>query len=309
MKRIKKQLILFTLAQLLVVFLANGQPMTPQKIIEDLPLAKWSGEKANTNFSDQEKRELLKMLPKGERIEFVMDYNEEDDETTYWKLSTYGLYFIDLDFDGDLDLLYSGQNGSMAQTGTKVYYNKNDVLVYIASLRDGIFDIKKNKDSYSIFTLFLPCCGSYTARIEQLKFSAIDTAVFEQSISIIGRPVSLRKGMKDFKTKDIIIIENPSLYAFPVNLKRMSAYFRKRDKEVNLEIKQQKLIELIKLSGPVEVGILGEGSFKNEAYYLVITAPLSDLPKMPESLYEWSQGDGRRLVGWVKAEGVKINKN
>lgn len=300
MTKTKKLLNLLILAQFLAVVVVNGQPNTPMEIIENLPLAKWSSKIKNVKFSDQEKMELLKMLPKGERVEFVMDYDEEGGDTTYWEFSTFGLSFIDLDFDGDLDLLYSGQNGSMAQTGTKVYYNKNDVLVYNASLRDGIFDIKKNKDSYSIFTLFLPCCGSYTARIEQLKFSAIDTAVFEQSISIIGRPVSLRKGMKDFKTKEMLTIENPSLYAFPINLRRMSAYFRKRDKEVNLEIRQQQLIELIKLSGPVEVGILGEGSFKNEAYYLVITAPLSDLPKMPESLYEWSQGDGRRLVGWVK---------
>ena len=242
MKRIKKQLILFTLAQLLVVFLAKGQSTTPHKIIEDLPLAKWSSKNKNTNFSDQEKMELLKMLPKGERIEFIMDYDEEYGDTTYWELSTYGLYFIDLDFDGDLDLLYSGQNGSMAQTATKVYYNQNDVLVYSASLRDGIFDIKKNKDSYSIFTLFLPCCGSYTAKIEQIKFSATDTGVFEQSISIIGRPVSLYKGMKDFKTKESFTIENLSLYAFPLNLRRMSAYFRKRDEEVNLMIKQPKIM-------------------------------------------------------------------
>ncbi len=306
MKTNNRLLILFAVAQLLIVFESKSQaPASAMKIFEGLPLTEWSGKENGVSFSEQEIIERLKMLPKGERVEFVMDYSEEGGDTTYWSLSVGGIYYIDLDFDGDLDLLYSGQNGTMAQTGTKVYYNVNNILIYSAKLRDGIFDIKKNKDSYSVFTLFLPCCGSYTTKIEEYRFSAIDTAVYQESISIIGRSTLLYKGMKNYETKEYKSAQNPSIYAFPMSLRRLSAYFRERDEEVNLLIRKQQPIELINLNGIVKVGVLGEASFRDESYYLVITEPLSDLPKMPESLYEWTSGDGRRLVGWIKTKGLE----
>lgn len=271
-------------------------------IIEKLPLVDWSGNEKGADLTNQERLEHLKILPDGERIEFVMDYDEEED-TTYWEFEPSGLYYLDLDFDGDLDLLYSATNGTMRQTATKVFYNRNNELEYHTSLRDGILDIKKDKDSYTVFTLFRPCCDSYTTRIDQYKFSAKNMAVFEESISLIGRSYYPYKGMLDFSSKNIGLIENSSIYALRTDFR--GGYFRERNKEVKKKIKEYGIIELISLEGKIKVVILGQTTFKEENYFLVITETLSNLPRMPISLYEWSEGDGRRLVGWVKEEDLE----
>lgn len=283
-----------------LAFASYGQTPT-YVIIEKLPQTEWSKKEKGADLSNQEKLNLLKQLPEGERVEFEMDYDEETKETTYWELSPYGLYYLDLDFDGDLDLLYSAQNGTMSQTATKVYYNNNNVLEYTSYLRDGLIDIKKNDDSYNIYTLFQPCCGSYTTRIDQYRFSKVDTAIFKESISIIGRSYFPYKGMLDFTTKTTKFVKNPSLYGLPADFKNASAYFGKRNKEIRAKLKAKEKIELIKVEGSIEVGVLGKTTFKEEDYFLVITQALNKLPNMPASLYEWSQGNGRRLVGWVKA--------
>lgn len=267
-------------------------------IIEKLPQTVWSKMEKGADLSNQEKMNLLKKLPDGKRVEFELDYDEETKETTYWEYSPSGLYFLDLDFDGDLDLLYSAQNGSMMQTATKVYYNNNNVLEYYTYLKDGILDIKKNKDNYEVYTLFHPCCDSYTTRIDRYCFSAKDTASFQESISIIGRSYYPYKGMLDFSTKESVVLKNVSIHAFKTDIKH--GYFRSRNKEIRTKLKEEGIIELLKLEGEVNAGILESSEFKGEKYYLVITDPLKNLPKMPVSLYEWSHGDGRRLVGWVK---------
>lgn len=272
-------------------------------IIEKRPLVNWSKKEKGADLSDQEKLDRLKMLPTGERVEFERDYDEETDETFYFELSLYGLTFLDLDFDGDLDLLYSSiRRGGMGQLSTKVYYNINNVLEQQTTLRNGILDIKKNNGNYEVYTLFHPCCDSYTTRIDQYRFSDVDTAVFVESISLMGRSYLPYKGMLDFSTKESLVLENPSLYAFKGDIR--NGYFRKRNKEVKSKLKEEGIIELLKVEGIVKAGILESTEFKGEKYYLVITEPLSDLPKMPTSLYEWSHGDGRRLVGWIKAEEV-----
>jgi len=272
-------------------------------IVEKLPLTSWSGLEKGVDLSDQVKQNLLKMLPEGERIEFEMDYDEETGEITYFELSFYGLKFLDLDFDGDLDLLYSSlRRGGMGQLSTKVYYNNNNVLEQQTTLRNGILDIKKNKDNYEVYTLFHPCCDSYTTRIDCYKFSAVDTAVFVESISLIGRSYYPYKGMLDFSTKALVVLPNPSLYAFRTDIKH--GYFGKRNKEVRSILREEGMIELHKVEGTVKAGILRTAEFKGEKYHLVITEPLNNLPRMPISLYEWSQGNGRRLVGWVKVDKV-----
>lgn len=275
-------------------------------IIEKLPYTEWSKQEKGANLSDEEKLEMLTMLPKGERVEFVYEEGETPEETTYYELNLYGLKFLDLDFDGDLDLLYSSlRSGGMGQLSTKVYYNINNVLKHQKILRNGLIDIKKNKDSYEIYTQFHPCCDSYTTRIETHIFSATDTAVFKESISLIGRSYYRYKGMPDFDTEKIGSIQNPSIYALPTDFKSVHGYFRERNKEVRAIIKSKEILELLKVEGKVKIGVLKEATFREELYYLVITEPLNHLPKMPTSLYEWSQGNGRRLVGWVKAEEVE----
>jgi hypothetical protein len=296
-----KQLLILLGLVLAMSFSSSGQ--TPAYLkIEKLPLQGWSKQYRGETLSDKEKLERLNMLPTGERIEFESDYDEETDETYYYELSVSGLHYIDLDFDGDLDLLYSAQNGNMTQSATKVFYNEEGVLRHRTTLRDGILDIKKNTNNYEVYTLFQPCCDSYTTRIDQYNFSASDTAVFQESVSIIGRSYYPYKGMLDFETEKTIKLNGSSLYAFNTDIKH--GYFRERNKEVRAKLKREHIIELHKIEGKVKAGILHVDDFRGEKYYLIITEPLNNLPKMPVSLYEWSQGDNRRLVGWVKAEDV-----
>jgi len=280
---------------------------TPAYItVEKLPLTDWSNQVKGAKLSDTEKLELLKMLPEGNRVEFIYEEGDTPDETSYYELDLYGLKFLDLDFDGDLDLLYSSiRSGGMGQFSTKVYYNINNVLNYQTTLRNGLIDIQKNKDSFEIYTQFHPCCDSYTTRINQYNFSGKDKAVFVESISLIGRSNTRYKGMPDFSTPQKGHINNPSIYALPTDFIHTSPYFRERSKEIRATIRARKKVELIKVNGQVEVGILDSATFKEEDYLLIITEPLNGLAKMPISLYEWSDGDSRRLIGWVKANEIE----
>ncbi len=275
-------------------------------IVEKLPIVEWTKQENAAKLSDEEKLEMLKMLPEGDRVEFIYEEGQTAEETEYLELNVYGLKYLDLDFDGDLDLLYTSlANGGMRQLSTKVYYNKGGKLKYHSTLKNGIIDIHKEGHNYRVYTQFHPCCDSYTTRINQYNFSGKDKAVFVESISLIGRSNTRYKGMPDFSTPKIVHINNPSIYAFPADFIHTSPYFRGKSKEVRTTIRARKKVELIKITGQVEVGILDSVTFKEEDYLLIITEPLNGLAKMPISLYEWSDGDNRRLIGWVKANEIE----
>ncbi|MGL1886906.1 MAG: hypothetical protein OCD76_10350 [Reichenbachiella sp.] len=286
-----------------LVFCQNT--IRPVHVFDSIPRTSWSGKEKGEILSEQKKLAFLEKLPKGERVEFIMDYDEHGGDTTYWELSLHGLYCLDLDFDGDLDLLYTGQNGSMMQSGTKIYYNQNGVLRYHSNLRDGIMDIRKTKEEILVYTLFVPCCDSFTERIDEYVFSKSDTAVFNSSISIIGRITSLYNGMVDFSEFKKASVKDVSIYMLPTDLRRGTGYFRQRDKEISDLLRQRKVVSMTELKGEVNVQILAVARAREGDFTLVITEPLFDLPKFPESLYEWSEGDGRRLVGWIKSEELQ----
>lgn len=273
-------------------------------LIKDLKLKKGSVKNKVSQASEKEKMKLLKMLPEGERIEFVMEYNENEGDTLYYPFSTMGLYFLDLDFDGDLDLLYSGQGGTMMRTSTKIYYNNENSLIYHSTLADGILDIIKEESAYILYTLFLPCCDSYTTIIKNYRFSSNETAQYNGSISLINKKHTILTRMPDFESKTGINLENPSIYTLPQDFHNGFAYFGKRDREIDDLLKKKMRVELLKLEGKVNFKILGETQFKDQKYYLVISETLSNLPQRPISLYEWSYGDNRRLIGWVVASNI-----
>lgn len=278
-------------------------------VINSIPLCNWSGIEKGADLSDEEKLAMLKMLPPSERIEFVMDSWHDEDAVEYWSLDTSGLVYIDLDFDGDLDLLYSGINGNMMQTATKVLYNDNGELNWVLSLPDGILDLKKNANSIDVYTLFMPCCDSYTTRIDHFSFSKFDTAAFQQSISMIGRSYYPFKGMPDFGYEEILQVDSMRIYAMQKDFRGNSGYFRSRNKEVRKTLREEGIIELLNIKQKISFSIIDTLSFKNEIYSLVITEPLNNLPKMPVSLYEWSAGNKRRLIGWIKLENRNEYRN
>jgi hypothetical protein len=85
----------------------------------------------------------------------------------------------------------------------------------------------------------------------------------------------------------------------------MHGWFRERNKEVKKKYKQDGFIRLTIAEGKQKAGVLDEAEYKGIKYLLVITNPLNNQPRCPTSLYEKSDGDRRRLIGWVRAEDVK----
>ena len=271
-----------------------------QKIINELIKVPWSGTELKANLTDEEKVNMLSMLPDGDSVQFENPYYEaEYSDSKYFPLDTFGLIYKDLNFDGFPDLIYSARSGSNQLASSKVYINEENVLKYYSTLRGGILDIQKTDSTYSCYTIWYPCCDSYTTRIEKYDFTADTVAAFDYSISVVG--LDHLKGFPDFTGYKTICIENPSLYASPEDFRGTSPYFKKRTKDIRDSLRAGYYIKLIDLSGKLNVSILDKKISKEITWYLIITEPMNDIPK---SLYEWSEGSGRRFVGWIKEEAL-----
>ena len=256
-----------------------------------------------SNLTDKEKISLLSMLPAGDSVQFEMpNYDDEDSVPRYFPLNTFGLHYKDLDFDGDLDLIYSAQSGWQNLAGSKVYINEENVLLYHSTLRGGLLDLLKTDSSYSSFTIWVPCCDSYTTRIEKHDFSADTIGAFDYSISVIG--LRRLRGLPDFSGTKSALVKSPALYASPEDFRGTSPYFRDRSKNIRDSLRAGHYLNLIDLKGSVNVQVLDQKTTKETTWYLVITEPLSGIPR---SLYEWSRGSRRRFVGWIKEESFKLN--
>lgn len=270
--------------------------------MSQLPSAEWSGEWKLNQLTDAEKIARLAMLPEGDSVQFEFpDYDPEEypDDPRYFPLNTTGLHYLDFDNDGDLDLLYSGTSGWLAQGSTKVFVLENNQYILIKILEGRLIDIHKTNTAFEIYTLWNPCCGSYTARIEKHILSPKEQATFDESISIIGS-MNL-KGLPDFSRFKTAWIENTNLRSSKMDLRGFHPHFRNNKKELLEDLRSGKFIDLITVVNKTSVNILQEKEIDDQKWYLVITAPF----EAPKSHYEWSGGPGRRFVGWVN----QINLN
>ena len=269
----------------------------PAQIVDKLPKVTWSKKYLELQKTDSEKEAILQFsLKEGERIEFVDLFNSNDEKQNYYELSLYGVLFIDLDFDGDWDLLYHGRDGSLNQTGSKIYYNNGGKLEYHSTLPDGIIDIKLSEKSVEVYTMFHPCCGSYTTIISQYNFSENEKAVFKESISMMGNTFYPFKGLPDFsQLENKIIPANTALYVFQKTIG--SGYIR--NKKIKEALRNNGYYELLNLSDETNVKIISEKTFKDVEYVLVITEPLNNIT---DTLFEKTSGDYKRLIAWIKKE-------
>lgn len=259
------------------------------KVISQLPPVKLNTLPAP--FSTEENLDMLyAMLPPGDSVQFV---SESGDSNDYYALNTEGIRFIDLNFDGQLDLLYSGQSGWNNLTDTKVYYNSNDTLKFFTILNGDFLAIDQKENEYEIFTHWSPCCDSYTSRIEKYIFNKTDSGVLNQSISFVGK--NHLKGFPEFDSRKATI-KDLELFASSEDFKGTSPWFRERNRDARDSLQNGHFISLIKLRGDISVNILDQKITKGITWYLVVTDILASTPK---SLYEWSSGKGRRLVGWT----------
>ena len=240
------------------------------------------------------------------------------DDSKYLPLDTFGIHFIDMDFDGDLDLVYSGISGPMNQQGTRIYLNQNTKLIHHKDIAGYLMTITHLPDSLktTLRTCWQPCCDSYTSRIESFEFSNESRAKFTGSISIIGRlmetiiiqdsiyiPSPIRRP-PDFSSSQKAVLTKVELIAFQADFRGTSPYFRDRNQEIRQKLRLGEPIPLLTIDQTVPALILTSEMKQGETYYLVLTDALNDVPK---SLYEWSEGNNRQFIGWVHESLVVLN--
>lgn len=266
------------------------------EVVRKMPKTEWSNPSMGTELSEKRKMELLTLLPKGDSVQFEFpDYDpHEVDMNRYFGLDTTGLHYIDLDSDGDLDLLYSGTSGWLGMMDTKVYLNQDNQYKFIKVLNGRLLDIRERLSGYEVYTLWVPCCGSYTSRIEKYLFLDDRIAEFRESISIIGR--LLTKGIPDFSNLKPAYIKNVNLSAQQADFRGVHPHFRNKQNAKLDTIRAGKPISALFVKGRVDVNIIKTQTIKDKEWYLIITTPLLLNPK---SLYEWSSGSNRRFIGWV----------
>jgi hypothetical protein len=290
---IQNRLLIFFVCCLLVSTV-NAQM---SKAFTKLPKEKWSGKWQPAKLTEKQKLERLSLLPVGDSVQFELPYYDSLNTTSdskYFPLNLGGLYFLDLDFDGDLDLVYSGSSGFQTLMDTKIYLNENNRYRFLKILNGEILDIHKTKNSYEIYTQWIPCCDSYTSRIEKALFSKSNRSSFEESISIIG--LNRLKAMPDFNWLRSGWIQDADLFASQSDFNGMFPYFGTQTKSATDSLRAKHHIKLINLTGRTRVKILEQKTVDGKEWYLIITEVIADAPK---SRYEWSAGANRRFVGWV----------
>ncbi|MTI39545.1 hypothetical protein [Fulvivirga lutimaris] len=287
------------LTTLLTILITNICWSQMSRMLPNLPLVEWSGKWKESALPDNEKLDLLSLLPDGDSVQFELETYDpltaEEGDIRYFPFELSGLHYLDLDFDGDLDLIYDGQSGWQNLRDTKIYMQDNGQFEFLKILRGGILDIEKKESSWLVSTHWRPCCDSYTSRIITHEFSKGNEGVLKESISYVGS--GWLKGLPDFSTSKSGSINDADLMATVNDFRGSHPYFREQNKTIHESLRAGNPIRLIHLPGDVKINILDKKQEGKETWYLVITEAISDVPK---SIYEWSDGDNRRFIGWVK---------
>lgn len=293
------------------------------KVFSELPNLPFDVDGLLKDFSDEQKLDLLKSLPEGDSVQFEDPYVSDDDEDIrrYYPLSLSGLRFLDLDSDGDLDILYSGMSGNMGAMDTKIWILENGEYRFLKYLSGKVIQVSEKDSGIEILTYWKPCCDSYTSRIEKYLFKNSGEIEKGIGISLIGIPkdntqadsVQLDDGtwvmpfpspirlMKDFSRLTKAELDSGNLYAFKSDFRNLSPYFGKKNKETKALLEQDGRIPLLKITNSIEVRKISEQEINGDMYFLIITAPII----VEETLFERSKNDKRVFVAWVKSEILK----
>ena len=254
-------------------------------------------------FSLTEKIDLYQELYKLEdsvQFEYPLYDPEYEDDPFYFQLDTGNLIFLDLDFDGQLDLIYSGLSSISGVRGTKIFRNKGGSLVHEQTIAGFPLDIQYSKGDLKLFIVWAPCCDSYTSRIETyIPVKNNETAwQMEESISVVG--YGRLKGIPDFSSFPQRKISSLELMFSKEDFRRTHPYFRKDNKAFKDSLRSNKLIPLLSMdTESMNVSILAERVHNDQKMWLILTPALDNVPK---SHYEWSAGDRRRFIGWIYAD-------
>lgn len=273
------------------------------------------------DLNNQEKILKLNKLLEIDSVLFKDPYSNSEfpEGQEYFPLDSSGLRFMDLNQDGYNDLLYTGISGSMGMMDTKMFINNGMKLEFKKQLEGQLINVKKNDRTIEFSTYWKPCCDSYTSRIFTYTINGKGSIQLNSTISIIGIPYAKNlpdsvqtdedewvmplpiavNRMKDFGDLEKVILKQVELYAFKEDFRNTSPYFRERNKEIHEQIRKDQEILMLKVETPINVRIIEKMKRNNQEWLLVITDEIDNVPK---SLYEWSQGDNRRFVGWIRID-------
>jgi len=286
---------------ILIISLIVFQSASTQicRLFEKIPADSNQTSLLEHTYGPNERMEVLQTLIEPDSIRYYLSYNHlpEDEADVYFELDTFGIHVLDLDLDGDLDFIYSAQSGPMGAKSTTIYLTNNGKAAKDTVISGGLIDIYSSKKGSLIYTLWKPCCDSYTNRLENYLISSRGVN-FIESVSYIGR--SKLKHVPNFKSisENKTIKKGAILYAFKLDFRNVHPYFRKDNEAYYDEMKQGRPIVLMEMNEKCKAIVLGSIEYEGETYYAVLSKQLMDVPK---SHFEWSAGDNRRFVAWVKA--------
>ncbi|MEL7148329.1 MAG: hypothetical protein AAFO69_18290, partial [Bacteroidota bacterium] len=292
------------------------QPLTllaqMNRLLKPIINDQWDQKSILLPLTESEKLQQLAILLPDDSVQFK---DESMDEDNYFLLDPTGLMFLDLNADDNPDLLYSGQSGPLALMDTKLYFQEDGRLKFSKKLDGGIHHIRQSRDSTWVSTLWLPCCGSYTSRISTYLFTKHHDGTLLSTISFIGRigrnanvqktsseAVSFRSSLLLTEGLESVKLDTLRLYGLFPDFRGTSAYFGKNNKDISTLVKAKSPVNLLTYKGVAMAKIIAHQDFENETWLLVLTSPLNEVPK---SLYEWSSGDRRRFVGWIRRGDLK----
>ncbi|MEQ8472348.1 MAG: hypothetical protein RIC35_14240 [Marinoscillum sp.] len=248
-------------------------------------------------YSPQERMDQLKLLKLSDEVKFKMPQSDTSDLIEYFPLDTLGLHFADINGDDQPDLLYSGQAGYSGVLHTKVFYRKNDSLIFDSTIPGRVVSLEKVGENRMVFYLVSnPCCDSYTGQI--IKYLHLGPTLIRQyTLSIVGEVKT--RGMPAIDNEPVKSLPQLDLYADQFDFRSTTTYFGDRTNEIHAILRTGKMVKLLSLDRPVLVEILYTKTIDEQKWHLVLTESLDDIPN---SLYEWSEGDKMRFIGWTKFE-------
>ncbi len=253
---------------------------------------RWQDSEAK--LTDKDKIALLNKLPEEDTLEF-MDHMVGD----LYPLDTAGLHYIDLDQDGDLDLVYASYSGTMGAGSAKVYLQEKDRFNFVGIAKGWIRHIEISPQ-LKIYTFEHPCCDSYTNSIK--SYALDDELNCAENIVYISVAYDLAR-LPDLDKTDRGTTKYSELFISPKDL-RGTGYFRDRTKEIHDQFRAGNPVMCGKIPNGTEVGILDSAAINDQDWYLVITDPIT---KPENSLFEdWQTRviEKSRYLGWVRKETI-----
>lgn len=228
------------------------------------------------------------------------------DDEDYLPLDSGGIYFIDLNFDGQQDIVYQGMS-SYTQRAIKLYFN-NAVNYELKQIITGyVLDVALD-DSLKHLSFMIhnpPCCDSYTHSLHSYLVSN-DTIKLIWSMVIIDPGNRILDFKPGYTPLDTLILKAETDLYFLNKEFTLPAWFGTPEKTKQLmeQIKGKELSMIPAGSVPSDTHayLLATKTLDDTSYGLVLTEPIG---KPVNTLYEDWQIRNNLLnmyMGWIRLD-------